>query len=170
MSENLGVEPISHPFHCRPRTAFGDLQVKVVRICWGRKGYYSPLLYWAQGLLWRPEGEWWVEGSLGRAPGAAHTAEPKPFVTITCLPQTPALEISTFFLSKSQILLYFTSFFFFRATPAAYGSSQTRGWTTATTTPDLNRICDLPCSLQQHQILTPLSEARDQSNQHPHGY
>ena len=32
-----------------------------------------------------------------------------------------------------------------------------------TATPDLSHICDLPHSSQQHQILYPLSEARDQT-------
>ena len=32
---------------------------------------------------------------------------------------------------------------------------------TATTLPDLSHICDLHCSLEQHQILNPLSETRD---------
>ena len=31
----------------------------------------------------------------------------------------------------------------------------------ATATQDLSRICDLYCSSQQHQILNPLSDARD---------
>ena len=34
-------------------------------------------------------------------------------------------------------------------------------YTTATATLDSNHICDLRQSLQQHQILNPLSEARD---------
>jgi len=59
-------------------------------------------------------------------------------------------------------------FFFPRATPAAYGSSQARG-RRATATPDLSRIQDLHGSLQQHQILNPLSEARDHTLP-PHGY
>ena len=60
-------------------------------------------------------------------------------------------------------------FFLFMATPVAYGSSQARGrigataeaYTTATATPDLSIICDLHCSLEQGQILNPLSKARD---------
>ena len=35
---------------------------------------------------------------------------------------------------------------------------------TATATPDLSRLCDLRCSLQQRQILNPLSEARDETH------
>ena len=40
---------------------------------------------------------------------------------------------------------------------------QLPAYTTATATAmlDLNRICNLPCGLQQHQVLDPLSEARD---------
>ena len=34
---------------------------------------------------------------------------------------------------------------------------------TATATPDPNRICNLYCSSRQHQILNPLSEARDRT-------
>ena len=55
------------------------------------------------------------------------------------------------------------------ATPAVYGGSQVRGrigpaaeaYATATTTLDPNCICTLPHSSWQHQILNPLSEARD---------
>ena len=39
---------------------------------------------------------------------------------------------------------------------------QLPAYTTATATPDLSRVCDLhcTCSLRQHGILNPLSEAR----------
>ena len=55
--------------------------------------------------------------------------------------------------------------------PAAYGCFQARGLVRAAAethaiaaaTPHLSRICDLHCSLQQHQILNPLSQARDQT-------
>ena len=61
------------------------------------------------------------------------------------------------------------SLFFFKAAPEAYGGSQARGriraellaYTTAIATQDLNNICDLRQSSQQHQILNPLSEAWD---------
>ena len=43
-------------------------------------------------------------------------------------------------------------------------AAATAGYTTATETPDLSHICDLHCSLQQHWILNPLSEARDQTH------
>ena len=36
--------------------------------------------------------------------------------------------------------------------------------TTATATPDPSHICDLCCSLQQRQVLNPLSEAGDQTH------
>ena len=39
---------------------------------------------------------------------------------------------------------------------------------TATATPDPSHICDLRCNLRQHQILNPLSEARE-SNLLSHG-
>ena len=38
---------------------------------------------------------------------------------------------------------------------------QLPAYTTATATPNLSHICDLGCSLQQCQILNPLSKARD---------
>ena len=57
------------------------------------------------------------------------------------------------------------------AIPMAYGNSKARGqiglklqaYTIVMTTPDLSSICELCCSLWQHQILNPLSEARDQT-------
>ena len=57
------------------------------------------------------------------------------------------------------------------ATPVAYGNSWARGqigataeaYATATATLDPSHICDLHRSLQQHQILNPLSEARDRT-------
>ena len=61
-------------------------------------------------------------------------------------------------------------FFIFRASLAAYGSSQARSrigaaaaYTTATATLDLSCICDLCCSLWQCWILNMLSEARDRT-------
>ena len=71
-----------------------------------------------------------------------------------------------------QIIFFFG---LFRVTPVAYGSSQARGqigaaaaaaaaaYTTATARQDLTRISDLHHSSGQHQILNPLSEARDQT-------
>ena len=41
---------------------------------------------------------------------------------------------------------------------------QPQAYTTATATPGLSHICNLHCSLWQHQILNPLSEARDQTH------
>ena len=60
-------------------------------------------------------------------------------------------------------------FLLFRATPAAYGSSQARAelelqlkaYTTATVMGDLCHVCDLCLGLWQCQILNLLSEARD---------
>ena len=54
----------------------------------------------------------------------------------------------------------------------AYGGSQARiemelqllPYTTATVTPDLSLVCDLHHSLQQRQILNPLSETRDRTH------
>ena len=62
--------------------------------------------------------------------------------------------------------LFFSFFFpplFFRATPAAYGSSQARGQIGAIAMLDLSHVYDLPLSSQQYQILNPLSQARDQT-------
>ena len=66
------------------------------------------------------------------------------------------------------------SFFFlsFRAVSKAYGSSQARGqigavaapaYVIAIATQDPSRICNLHHSSQQHWILNPLNEARDQT-------
>ena len=75
--------------------------------------------------------------------------------------------------SVSSLFFIFSLFsFFFRATGVAYGSSQTRGqigaisagYTTATAMPDLSSICNLHHSSQKHQILNPLSRARDQTH------
>ena len=69
-----------------------------------------------------------------------------------------------------------------RATPVAYGGSQARARIGAVAASlhhshsicdlhyslwDLSRICDLHYSLWQHQILNPLSEARDQTPKPP---
>ena len=63
-------------------------------------------------------------------------------------------------------------FFLFRGTTVAYGSSQARnqieaaaaGLCHSSATSDLSHICNLHCSLWQHQILNPLSEARHQTH------
>ena len=63
----------------------------------------------------------------------------------------------------------FFLFFLFMAAPVAYGNSWARGQmgataeATATATLHLRGIYDLYYSLQQRQILNPLSEARDQT-------
>jgi len=59
------------------------------------------------------------------------------------------------------------------ATLVVYGGSQARGqigaraavptYATVTETWDLSQICDLHHGLWQHQVLDPLSEARDQT-------
>ena len=41
---------------------------------------------------------------------------------------------------------------------------QPPAYTTASATPDPSRICDLNCSLEQHQILNPRTEARDRTH------
>ena len=64
---------------------------------------------------------------------------------------------------KQSWILLWLYFFLFTATPAAYGSSRARDWTgaaagaydTATAMLDPSHICNL------HQILNPLSEAKD---------
>ena len=60
-------------------------------------------------------------------------------------------------------------FFFFKATPAAYGDSQARGplGSIATTTWDLSRIFNLYHSSWQHRILT--TEAGQGSEPSPYG-
>ena len=71
-------------------------------------------------------------------------------------------------------VLWFKCFFFvlfcllFSAAPAAYGSSQARGWMGAAAAwidmQDLSCICHLHHSIQQCWTLNPLSEARDQTH------
>ena len=68
-----------------------------------------------------------------------------------------------------SLSFFFFLFSFFRAAPAAYGSSQARvelelqlpAYITTTAIPDLSHVCDLHCSSRQNQILNPLSGARD---------
>ena len=70
-----------------------------------------------------------------------------------------------------HLLLVFFFFFFLRAVLEAYESSQARGrigavaavYTTTTATQDLSPICDLHHSSQQRQIINPLIEARDRT-------
>ena len=73
-------------------------------------------------------------------------------------------------IAKEMLAVCIVSVFLFVAAPTAYGSSQARGHMGAAAagrclTPqqhgDPSSICDLHCSLQQHWILNPLSEARD---------
>ena len=70
-----------------------------------------------------------------------------------------------------SLLFFFLSFFFllFRAAPrhmevprlVVKSELQLPAYTTATATPDPSRVCDLHHSSQKHQILNPLSNARD---------
>ena len=75
--------------------------------------------------------------------------------------------------SSLKLCFWFLFFFFlFRATPAAYGEVprlrvqselQLPDHTRATATQDPSHICDLHHISRQHQILNPLSKARDQT-------
>ena len=86
------------------------------------------------------------------------------------------LEIKLYKLNLQASLSFFSFLFFFffgllRAAPVAYRDSQARGQIgalavglhTVILTPDLSHVCDLHHSSQQHRILNPLSEARDQT-------
>ena len=81
-----------------------------------------------------------------------------------CVPFLCSL-IYNFFSSFLPVFLSFSLFLSFflpsllMAVPVAYGSSQA----TAIANLDPSLVCDLCCSLQQHQILNPLREARDWS-------
>ena len=69
-------------------------------------------------------------------------------------------------------LFYFILFYYFRAAPEAYGSSQASGqigavavaYAAVTAMTDPSHICDLCCSLQQCQVLNPLRKATDQTH------
>ena len=86
---------------------------------------------------------------------------------LCCTPETNKM-LYVNYTSTTTRTIFFS--FFLMATPTACRSSQATGqigaaaavYTTATTIPDPSRICDLCHSLQQHWILNPLSEARDQ--------
>ena len=77
----------------------------------------------------------------------------------------------TLFVFMCQFKYFFGLFFFFRATPMAYGGSrlgveselQLPAYTTATAMGDPSHVFDLYHSLWQCQILNPLSEARNQT-------
>ena len=65
---------------------------------------------------------------------------------------------------EQYVAVSFLLFFcLFRATPKAYGSYQARVGIGAAAV-SLCYICDLRCSSHQHQILNPLSKARDQTH------
>ena len=82
------------------------------------------------------------------------------------------LCISPFFSLKFSYLRFFSSFFFFRATPTAYGSLrlgvmselQLLASTTAIATWDSRLFCDLYYRSRQLGILNLLSKARDQTH------
>ena len=89
--------------------------------------------------------------------------------------QNPSsLKNYLFLFIKIGYNFYFPFFFFFLlfwGTRATHGSSQARGQigavapahATATAMPDPSRVCNLQHRSQQHRILNPLSEARDQT-------
>ena len=68
--------------------------------------------------------------------------------------------IHQYFFPISFYCYYY--FFLFRAAPETYGGSQARGQIVAATQ-DPSSVCDLHHSSGQRQVLTPLSEARDQT-------
>ena len=78
------------------------------------------------------------------------------------------VELGWAFFSSFSFFLFFF-FCLFRVTPAAYGSSQARGWIRATAaslpaviaTSDLSCICNPHHSSRQCQILNPVNKARD---------
>ena len=86
---------------------------------------------------------------------------------LTWIPPVFMGELHKF--SKSQFVILF---YFFRATPMAYGGSQARGrwepqllaYTRATATPDPSHISDVHHSSQQPRILNPLSQASDRTH------
>ena len=91
------------------------------------------------------------------------------FPSFLRLPDMSLYTYHIFFIQSPEDEWQCPFLFLFRAAPVAYGSSQARvdlqlqllAYTTATATSNLSRICDLCRSWQQHQILNPLSEARD---------
>ena len=82
-----------------------------------------------------------------------------------------ALPLNNYLMAYTYMdLVPFFFFFFllFRAAPVAYGVFQARGLigvtaTTATAMQGPSRVCDLHHSSWQRQILNPLREARDQT-------
>ena len=87
-------------------------------------------------------------------------------------PSSPSSALFFLLVKETVYILSYKwdfAFFFFKATPMAYGSSglgveselQLPAYTTATAKPDPSRVCDLCHTLWQHQILNPLSKAGD---------
>ena len=72
-----------------------------------------------------------------------------------------------FFFQCKKCMLLFFFFLPFRAAPAAYGGSHTRlqlpAYATGTAISNLSHVRDLHHNSRQHQVLNPLSEARDRS-------
>ena len=96
-----------------------------------------------------------------------------PLFTIAERWRLPKCPWTKEWIHKMQCIYTLEFFFFlFRATGAAYGSSQARGqirgaaatYTTATAMLDPSHICNLCRRLQQCQIFNPLIEARDQTH------
>ena len=81
------------------------------------------------------------------------------------------MDHKVFFQQCGLKSFLFSFFLLFRSKPTSYGSSQTRGqirtasasYTTATATQDPSYVCNLHHSLRQHQIVNPLSKARDRT-------
>ena len=99
------------------------------------------------------------------------------FSTVTSPIYIPTVYKFSLFSTSSPTFVICGLFFFFfflfllRATLVAYGSSKARVWiramapayATETTTTDPSCVYDVHHSLWQHQILNPLSEARDKT-------
>ena len=76
--------------------------------------------------------------------------------------------LQSFFLPLSFIAYYLFIYLLFRAARAAYGSFWARDWiravaaglATSTAMPNMNLSVNLHHSLQQHQILNPVSEGQ----------
>ena len=92
-------------------------------------------------------------------------------VVIILLPLFPEVSRITNAEPNTPFILNFLAFFFFSATPMAYGGSQASCQigpqlpvhTTAPARQDPRHVCDLPHSSWQCQMLDPLSEARAQT-------
>ena len=137
-----------------PQNAF----LRLVGFTMGCKNHGQKLKVWGWGIQATPRGQAarWGSEAYGFQGSAAASKQ-------YLIPGSLSSDFPSWFFFSLLLL------FFLRTTPAAYGSSQARGWigaaapqayTTAAAKPDLS-IYDLHCSLQQRPILNPLSEARD---------